>query len=196
MVVPTALKAINHVLAGEDWARRRLCAFAGQTLRIEFGRLAVPVQISPDGLLFKPMTADADATPSGVSITLPIDAPARLILDPASLTSSIHISGSAELAECLGFVFKNLRWDVEHDLAQFVGDIAARRIVESGTRFARWQAAQLMRLTANVVDYLSTERQTLIQQADSTAFATAVSEIRNAVEDLGVRIARLEKAGK
>lgn len=196
MLLPIALKAINHVLSGENWARQRLRAFAGQTLRIELGRLAVPMEISSDGLLVKPMTTDTGSAPPGVSISLPIDTPARLILDPASLTSAVHISGPAELAECLSFVFKHLRWDAEHDLAQVVGDIAARRIVDGGIRFARWQAEQLMKLTENVVDYLSTEQQTLVQGVDTTGFADAVAEVRGAVDELEVRIARLEKAGK
>lgn len=196
MLLPMALKAINHVLAGEDWARQRLRAFAGQTLRIEFGRLVAPMVINSDGFLVKPMATEAGTASSGVSITLPIDAPARLILDPASLTGAVHISGPAELAECLSFVFKHLRWDVEHDLAQVVGDIAARRVVDGGMRFARWQAVHLMKLTENVVDYLSTEQRTLVQRADTAGFTDAVSEVRDAVDDLEVRIGRLEKAGK
>jgi ubiquinone biosynthesis protein UbiJ len=47
-----------------------------------------------------------------------------------------HISGSADLADALAFVFRHLRWDIEEDLSGFVGDIAAHRLAAVGKRLA------------------------------------------------------------
>lgn len=197
MFLPLALKAINHVLAGEDWALRRLQPFAGQSLRIELGRLELPLQIGATGLLVATTSGDSSGTePPAVTITLPADAPARLILDRAALVGSVHISGSAELAECLSFVFKNLRWDAEHDLAQKLGDIAARRIVEGGRRFFGWQALQINNLAGNVLDFFTAEQPTLVQQDTATLFASTVAQTECAVEQLETRIAKLERLGK
>jgi ubiquinone biosynthesis protein UbiJ len=194
MFLPLALKAINHLLSGEDWALQRLRPFAGQTLRIRLGGLELPLQIDASGSLCEQMKGDSPAgEPPVVTITLPADAPARLILDRASLIGSAQISGSAELAECLSFIFKNLRWDPEHDLAQVVGDIAARRMADGGRRFVGWQADQLRNLAGNLADFFTTEQPTLIQRDDAARFASAVAQTQDSVERLEIRISKLER---
>lgn len=194
MLLPIALKAINHVLKGEDWAVQRLRAFAGQSLRLELGSLAVPVKIDGAGLLAAQSPADS-ATPAqaAVVITLPVDTPARLLLNPTSLLGLTRISGSAELAENLNFIFKNLRWDAEHDLAKVVGDIAARRLVEGSKRLAHWQTARVSNVASNVIEFLTAEQPTLVQSADVNEFATSVATTRAALTQLESRIAGLER---
>lgn len=194
MLLPIALKAINHVLKGEDWAVQRLRAFAGQSLRLELGRLEVPLQIGDSGLLVAQSASDSSvALQPTVTITLPADAPARLLVDAASLGGRVRVSGSAELAESLNFIFKNLRWDAEHDLARVVGDIAARRLVDGGRQLARWQAAQLSNMASNVVDFFTTEQATLVQRSEMTEFAASVMATRAALAHLESRIAKLEQ---
>ena len=196
MLLPIALKAINHVLKGEDWAAQRLRAFAGQSLRFELGRLEVPVQINGDGLLVAQSAATSSArVQPAVAITLPADTPARLLLNPASLVGLMQINGSAELAESLNFIFKNLRWDAEHDLAQLVGDIAARRLVEGSKQLARWQTAQVSKMASNVVEFLTAEQTTLVQRAEMSEFAASVATAGTALAQLESRIARLERPG-
>ena len=196
MFLPIALKAINHLLSGEDWALKRLQVFSGQSLRIRLGLLELPLQISASGFLLEQTLVGSSGNESStVTITLPADAPARLVLDRASLIGSAQISGSAELAECLSFVFKNLRWDLQHDLAQVVGDIAARRIAEGGRRFAGWQAIQMRNFAGNLVDFFTTEQPTLIQRDDAVGFASAVAQTQDSIEQLETRISKLEKFG-
>lgn len=197
MLLPIALKAINHLLTGESWARQRLQAFAGQSLRLELGRFQLPLEIDSSGLLIAQAASRAGATLiPAVTITLPGDAPARFLLDRTSLVGLIRISGSAELAECLNFIFKNLRWDAEHDLAQAVGDIAARRLLAGGLQFARWQVRQMKNLAGNLAEFFTIEQGTLVPREDVTDFATAVIATSDAVEQLAARVARLEKLGK
>ena len=196
MFLPIALKAINHLLSGEDWALKRLQVFSGQSLRIRLGLLELPLQISASGFLLEQTLVGSSGNESStVTITLPADAPARLVIDRASLIGSAQISGSAELAECLSFVFKNLRWDPQHDLAQVVGDIAARRIAEGGRRFAGWQAIQMRNFAGNLVDFFTTEQPTLIQRDDAVGFASAVAQTQDSIEQLETRISKLEKFG-
>ena len=123
-----ALKVVNHLLAGESWARDRLKPYIGQTVCVHIGALKLPLEISPEGYF---QTGNADS-PAAVSITLPADAPLRALTDRPALMASGQISGSAEFAECLGFIRRNLHWDVEADVSTLVGDIAARRLVAGG----------------------------------------------------------------
>lgn len=189
MLLPAALAAINHLLAGEDWARERLSPFAGRTARLEFGALALPLAIGADGLF---VVAERDA-PADVTITLPADAPLRALADRASLFATAQLSGSAQLAENLGFVFRNLRWDVEADLAQFVGDIAAHRLVAVGSRVARWQRQQALNLAANFAEYLTEEKPSIARRRDVADFCAEVTRLPDEVARIEARIAALER---
>ncbi len=194
MLLPIALRAINHVLKGEDWALKRLRAFAGQSLRLDLGRFQVPVRIDDKGLLVAQSASDSPGlVQPTVVITLPEDTPARLLLDPASLVGLMTISGSAELADHLNFIFKNLRWDAEHDLARVVGDIAARRLVKGGKQLLRWQTAQMSNAASNVVEFFTNEQATLVQRDEMSEFAASVATTRTALADLESRIATLER---
>jgi ubiquinone biosynthesis protein UbiJ len=185
---PGALAFINHVLAAEDWARERLKPFAGQAVRLEAGALARVLEITGDGLL---VAGDDDAAVA-VTIVLPADAPLRALIDRPALFAAAQISGSAELAENLGFLFRNLRWDIESDLAQLVGDIAARRLVEGGKRIGRWQAEQARNLAANLAEYFTEESPLLARRDDLADFCAEVAALPARLAQIERRIASLE----
>ena len=191
MLLRAALAAINHLLADEDWARERLSPFAGQTARFEFGALALPLSIGADGLF---VAAGRDA-PADVTITLPADAPLRALTDRDSLFAAAQLSGSAQLAENLGFVFRNLRWDAEADLAQLVGDIAAHRLVAAGSQLARWQRQQAFNLAANLAEYFSEEKPSIARRRDVADFCAEVTRLPDELARVEARIAALEAAG-
>jgi ubiquinone biosynthesis protein UbiJ len=189
MLVGAALGFLNHLLASEEWARDRLKAFAGKTARLELGALGLPLEITPDGRF----AAGAKDAAASVTITLPADAPLRVLSDPASVFAAAQISGSAELAESLGFVFRNLRWDVESDLAQLLGDIAARRLVAGGTQLLAWQRQQAMNLARNVAEYCTEENPTIARRRDVSAFCAEVGGLQEALTKLESRVAALER---
>ena len=188
MLVDAALRFINHLLATEVWARDRLKPFTGQTVRLELGALSFPLQITSGGL-FK--LADK-ASVCAVTISLPGDAPIRALLDRAALLTEIKISGSAELAETLNFLSRNLRWDIESDLSSFIGDIAARRVVQTGLIFFAWQQQQALNLATNFAEFFTEERPALTRRAEVSSFCREVSGISTELSLLEQRIARLE----
>jgi ubiquinone biosynthesis protein UbiJ len=188
MLTRTALNFVNHVLAGETWARTRLQAFAGQTAQLSLGPLAIPICVTSAGLF---ESSYQGAMPT-VTIQLPADAPLRALTDRPSLFAAAHISGSAEFAEALGFVFRNLRWDVEDDLAQLVGDIAARRLLQSGKHFAQWHLQRARNLALNVAEYLTEESATVARRADITHFCVAVDALNDNYARLEKRVQKLQ----
>jgi len=187
MLLGAALGLVNHLLAGEQWARQRLSPFAGQTARLEFGALALPLAISVDGLFVAAGNAPADVT-----ITLPADAPLRALTDRPSLFTAARLAGSAELAESLGFVFRNLRWDAESDLARVVGDIAAHRLVAVGNGLLRWHQQQAFNLAANLAEYFTEENPSIAHQGDVADFCAEVTRLPDELARLEARIAALE----
>lgn len=182
------LAVVNHVLAGEDWARARLAGFAGLTARVEFAGALLRFTILESGLL-----AVAEATsPVAVSIRLPDDAPVRALTDRSSLFSAATIAGSVDLAETLALVFRNLRWDVEHDLAQLLGDIVARRAVRLVKGLARWQVRGAGNLAAGLAEYLTEEERAIASRREVEAFCAEVDALRDDFERVEKRLRRFE----
>jgi ubiquinone biosynthesis protein UbiJ len=103
-----------------------------------------------------------------------------------------HISGSAELAEALGFVLRNIRWDIESDLARLVGDIAAHRLVKGGKSLAAWQLGQARNLALNLAEFYTEEDPLIARRSEVSAFCGAVPEVQAELLRLERRIAALE----
>lgn len=180
--------SLNHLLQGEPWAQDRLRLFAGSRVCIEAGPLQLNLRIASGGL-FAP--ADPESAAADVTVTLPVDTPIRLLVDRPALLSAARLAGSADLAESLAFVFRNLRWDVEGDLAGLVGDIPARRLVQAGSQIARQVQVGGRRLAENLAEYASEDSSLLAARRDIAAFAGAVDGLRDDVARLEKRLAAL-----
>lgn len=179
----------NHLLAGESWAPKRLAPFAGRAARIEFGALTFPFVVTEGGFF----ATCTDKSPPAVIVCLPNDAPLRALTDRSSLLSTAQISGSADFAEALAFVFRHLRWNAEDDVARLVGDIAARRLVQRGKALLSEQLDKVRRFSANVAEYLSGDAATLAGRKDLERYGVDVGNLQLDLERLEKRLARLEQ---
>lgn len=185
MWLPGLLPLLNHLLSRETWATARLQAFAGESLLIAFGHLHLGLTVTSEGLFCR---CPPDVSPS-VQIQLPADLPLR-----SSLLASARISGSAEFSETLAFVFRHLQVDVESELADILGDMAARRLTQAGRLFYRWQRDASTRLLANAAEYLREESASLVPGRDLQGQQERVKRLGQALAQLESRIGRLEKA--
>ena len=101
IVVP----ALNHVLSNEPWAISRLLPYAGKSLKIVAPPIELQVQISATGMF---SAADSRSAAPAVTVTFPNNSVLKLISgDHASALSSVRLSGSADFAETIAFVFRN-----------------------------------------------------------------------------------------
>jgi len=178
---------LNHLLRNEAWARERLRPFSGAQILIVAGPFKLNLLIDEQGLL----TKGAADQPVDVTLTLPADAPLRFLLDRNSLFSSVKLAGAADVAESLAFVFRNLRWDVEGDLAGVVGDIPARRISLLGARLAGELQDSARKLGVNVVEYATEDSALLAPGRDIDSLGRAVDTLRDDLARLEQRIKRL-----
>lgn len=188
MLTRAALDFVNHILTDATWARIRLQPYAGLNARFSLGRIVVPVTITDAGL-FSP--GDQQAVPI-VSIQLPADAPLRALTDRPSMFAAAQISGSAEFAEALGFVFRNLRWEAEDDISLLLGDVAARRLVQGGRKFAQWHVQRARNLALNAAEYLTEEAPAIARHADVARFCGAVDAVRDDCARIERRLQLLE----
>ena len=181
------LPLLNHILSGEDWARLRLQPFGGQTARIEGGPIRLTMTVDDAGLFY---AANPDAV-AAVTISFSPEAPVKLFTDPADLFASARLSGAANFAETLAFVFRNLRWDYEGDLAGVIGDIPARRLARLLADGIKWHRSSVQRLGINFSEYATEESLLVTSARDLRRFTEDVDRLRDDLARLEKRIAGL-----
>jgi ubiquinone biosynthesis protein UbiJ len=179
--------AVNHLLGQAAWAREKLAPFAGHSALIKLPPFEAAFLVGADGCISAP-PPDAELE---VSISLPAAAPLLALQGKDAVMRAARIEGSAEFAETLGFVIRNLRWDAEEDLSKMVGDIAAHRIVKGGKEFAAWQQQAAQNFAANLAEYFTEEQPLIARQSDISAFAGEVDRLRDDVARLEKRLQRL-----
>jgi len=183
------VSTINHVLSNESWARSRLLPFAGQAALIEAPPLQLAINITPEGL-FKAI--DIEQAEVSVSIMLPGDSALKIISgDQSVIFAAARISGSADFAEALAFVFRNLHWDAEADLAALVGDIPASRSMRTMESIAAWHKSAALNLAQNLKEFVVEESQQVVAKNHIADFSSAVDVLRDDLARLEKRISRL-----
>ncbi|MGB0129202.1 MAG: SCP2 sterol-binding domain-containing protein [Rhodocyclaceae bacterium] len=188
MLEQAAVLVLNHLLQDAQWARERLARSAGATARLALPGLLLEFTINADGTVTQTSASECD-----VVVTLPPEAILAAGTDFAAAMRKARITGSAELADTLAFVFRNLRWDAEEELSRIVGDIPARRLADIGRRFAVWQKGSALRLTENVVEFLQDEQPLLVSNVAVAGFCEAVDNLRDDLARLEKRIQRTEQ---
>lgn len=182
------IRVLNHLIQGEYWAQERLRAHSGAQVLIEGGGLLkLRLGLDERGLFH----AAQEGVEPDVAITLAADTPARLLFDREKLFSTVKLGGSAEIAESLAFVLRNLEWDAEADLAGLVGDIPAHRMARFARSFSKAILDSISRATQNVAEYAVDESELLVLPYHIDDFGTAVNVLRDDVSRLEKRISRL-----
>lgn len=187
MIERLILPALNHLISGETWAKNRLRPYAGNQVLIDATPLRLYLAVDGDGF-FTPGSVDQ---PAAVTITLPGDAAVRFLLDRQSVFQSAKLSGSADFAEALAFVFRNLQWDVEADLAKVLGDIPARRLEMLRVRALKQGRESLARTAQNIAEYAAEESGSLVTRRDIECFDHELDRLRDDLARLEKRIQRL-----
>ena len=183
-----ACRGINHVLSSEPWATGELARHAGKTilLKLPVGNLCF--EITPAGLLAVSEASDTS------SLVLEVSAKAlsELTGSTGSLREqafkAVKITGDADLAQLLGRLVGQVRWEYEEDLARLVGDAPANFAVRQGKKFVSASKSAASDLLSNVVEYVSEERKVLLNQRDFMAHKNELNELRDAVDRMEKRI--------
>jgi len=177
-----AAAVLNHMLAREPWARAALVPFGGRSARLQALPFSVQLGIAADGNF----TADAGAP----TVTVGVDAAAlpRVLLEPKAALRNVRLEGDAEFAQALSNVLQKLRPEPEEELARFVGDAAAVRIVALLRAALAGAREAGSRLAAQTADYLVAENPMLVSRQEMASFAADVGGLRDDVERLAKRI--------
>jgi ubiquinone biosynthesis protein UbiJ len=178
---------LNHVLRGESWALRRLAPFAGRTAAFSVPPFSLAFTVREGGEV---APAAHDAVPD-VRISASPAAAARILAGDAAAYDEVRVAGDGELAQTLRFVVQNARWDLEEDLARIFGDVIAHRALRAGQALTAIPRRAAASLAHNLSEYWVEERPLIARRADVAHWVTEVDRLRDDVERLGQRIARL-----
>jgi ubiquinone biosynthesis protein UbiJ len=179
---------LNHLLEHEAWARQRLIPFQAQTACIEGAPVPLTLTVDERGT-FRPGKPEETVA---VTISLPSDTPFKLLSDPSGIFGAARITGAASFAEALAFVFRNLRWDYEADLAGIIGDIPAHRIARLLAEGASWHRSAANRLGLNAAEFATEESGLVTSAQDLARFAREVDQVRDDTARLEKRISKLK----
>jgi ubiquinone biosynthesis protein UbiJ len=188
-------RGVNHVLKGEPWAMSQLARHSGKVilLKLPIGKLCF--ELTPEGTLAA--LSDIDA----ISLELEISAEAlsSLATGPGNLQEqvmkSVKITGDADLAQLLGRLAGQIRWEYEEDLARFIGDAPASFAVSQGKKLVSAGRSATSDMLANVVEYVSEEKKVLLNKRDFMIRKDELNALRDAVDRMEKRIQLLERKG-
>lgn len=180
--------ALNHLLSRQPSLRDKLSAHADKVVRVDVRMMQLNLAVGGDGLL-----QVASAEPNVTIQIQPGDLP-LILSDINRAFSYVTINGDADFARTIAEVANGLQWDAEEDLAPFVGDIAAVRLVSAAKTLANTAKDGTKKLAENLAEYWLEENPTLMYRRDGDHFATDVARLRDDVERIGKRIEHIERS--
>ncbi|KAB8063878.1 sterol-binding protein [Janthinobacterium violaceinigrum] len=184
------IATINHLLAQEPWARQQLAVHAGKLACIDTGAVALRLRVDSAGML---EAAPADV-PANVTIRVKLSDVPLILQNRERAFSYVKIEGDAEFANAISQLSKGLRWEAEHDLEKVLGPVLATRLVSGARDAAAFVRTGQQKLAENVAEYFLDEQPMLIRPATLQEYSAGVTRVRDDVERLAKRLARLEKA--
>jgi ubiquinone biosynthesis protein UbiJ len=179
---------INRTLDREAWARERLAAHAGRTVRLATGPAYVGYTIDETGRL-----RDASAAPDLTLTISPLRVPA-LLAQPGRWPELVAADGDAALAATLAELALTLPMFVEQALARALGPIVGQQLASAGKQLLGMPEYAAQRFAGSVARYVGDETEIGVRAEEARAFAANVSMLADAVDALSVRIEALAAA--
>jgi ubiquinone biosynthesis protein UbiJ len=167
LALPRLTLLLNHVVSSEVLATAKLQAHAGRAIDVQWKAGAAPrlpaflgrvaqaetwtppplrLLITPAGLF---EAADDTTTAHAVGLTLTVTLPDPMTFARMAIKGErpeVNIEGDAALAETASWLMKNLRWDLQDDVARWLGNTPAEllRHLGEGLRqsLTRWRPGQ------------------------------------------------------
>jgi ubiquinone biosynthesis accessory factor UbiJ len=172
----------NRALEGEGWAREKLAAHAGRTLRFVVGAARAGFSLDADGRL-----AASDAAPDLTLTINPLRLPA-LLADPRRWSELVTAEGDSELSATLAELAPTLPWFVERWLAAALGPVLGQQFAEAGRRAFALPGYAAQRIGEALARYIGEESRLAVRSAEARVFAADVAAVVARVDALAARV--------
>lgn len=196
---------IGRALDLDPETRDALAEFSGKTVDVEVaGAGAIRLRIEDGDVRVEPRgdfrngpreeIGAADVTLRGAPLSL-----LRFALagererEMLLLGGTVGLRGDIALATRLQRIAARMDLDPEEALARWIGDVPAHEIVRGARGLGGWMRDAGAALLEDVSEYLHHEAAMTSRREDVERFARAVDDLRDDVERLEARIARLER---
>jgi len=180
-------RSLNHLLRQSPGTAEALVRHAGASVRFDLTLKQLDFRIADDGCFSEAVVDVPDAvirpTPALV---------ARLPFFGRDALRLADYSGDPALLATLDRVFKQLAWDVEADLAPWLGDIAAHRLHTFGRDALAGIGRTFSALGHNTSEYMVEEAEMMARGVDVARFNHEVDVLADDVARLDARLKRLE----
>jgi ubiquinone biosynthesis protein UbiJ len=207
--------AINHLLEQQPSARAAFAEYQGAVFRIAPTGPTLPSGLtgasvaggSSNGQPFDRLVADftiledGRLSPGAVEpprVTLQFELSPNLALDflrdgSAGAMRRVRIEGDAALATAIAGLARQLRWDVEEDLSNVIGDLAAHRVGQTVRSAAAGGRDLMDRARTTTLQWLMHDDGALVGRPALESFRDDLRRLRDDVERLAKRVERLDR---
>ena len=190
--------ALNRMLALDPDAQASLRALDGRrvALRVESPSLALEVKVDGEALRVGPVDAEQEpdlgvrGTLAGLIGQLPM-----FRRDDAPPVGKLRIEGDAELARRLQTLAKNFDPDWQRPFAAVFGDVIGVQVANAFATALKQARDFAANGAETLAEYVTEESRDVVPKAELDAFHDDVDVLRDDVERLAARVARLPRAG-
>jgi ubiquinone biosynthesis protein UbiJ len=187
--IDPAIGVANRVLEREDWARERLSAHAGRTVRMICGPMAPTLAIAPSGMLSAAQSA-ADLTLSISPLRLP-----TLLAHPERWTELVAVDGDAALAATLADLARTLPWFVEQAFASALGPLIGTRVADAGRELLALPERAAQSFGESLSSYARDEAGLGVGASAFADFVAESAAVAARIDALALRLDQAAQAG-
>jgi ubiquinone biosynthesis protein UbiJ len=184
---------LNRCVGESTAARDVLARLDGTSFAVHVEGLGLTGVLHAEGERLR-IDSDAASATATLSAT-PLDLLRLLRADGVSgvKRTRASLSGDLEVADRYARMLKLARPDLEGEVARWVGDVPAHALGEAVRGLAAWLGRAGAALRMNTAEYLQEESRALPAPLEAQAFYSDVERLRDDVERLAARLARLER---
>ncbi len=185
-------RVANRILDDEGWAREKLAAFAGKVFTLAVGPVVSSLSITADGR-FETATSAAQADLK-LAIS-PLSIPAFLA-NPARWNEFVREDGDAQLGGALKELARTLPWFVEAALARVLGNVAGRRVAETGRSLLAFPEHAAQRVAESTASYARDEAGLLARAEQMSTLRDGTTDVAGRVDALAQRFEAVSARAK
>jgi ubiquinone biosynthesis protein UbiJ len=174
--VPTPVFAVlNHLITSEKWAHNLLLRHENKVVSISLPFIEFALRIE-DGYFD---SASEEIEPS-VHLDVSQDAIWAFVQEgkPAAM-KFVKISGDVDFAADINRLATDLKWELEEDLAKFIGDAPSNMIVNESKKIFQQGKKAVQDLRQGIRDYVVNEKKVLLGHHDFEKFKADIRVLRD-----------------
>ena len=172
----------NHLLSQNDWMQSDLINHKNKIVIIEISGFKTIFKVKGDGQV--EMINDSKDYDCKIKLTVN-DLIGQLVNNK---NGKIGIEGDIELANKISQVLRKIEWDLEEDLAKYIGDIPAIRTTKALKKIKNTTKENIKTLTSSLIEYWQEENKILAKTRDVEMFNKKIDTIVEDTERVEARI--------